>query len=129
MRCVDLVLEIERGTLLAVRASVDVHDQRIFSVRAEIRRVSQERFDGPFVVIADEVEGFNGLNGLPGEQIVIQIGKLLGRRLAGLEIQFGLIGWRRERVCQQIAVHRKRSDAPALLDNCFRLAAGCGRSI
>ena len=79
MRRVDLVLEIERGSLLAVRAAVNVDDQRIFSIRAKIRRVGQKRFHGPLVVVADEAESFHRLHGFAGQRVMIQIGKLPGR--------------------------------------------------
>ena len=37
VRCVNLILEIERRSLLAVRAAVNIDNQRIFSVGAKIR--------------------------------------------------------------------------------------------
>ncbi len=105
VRGIDLVAEIERGALLAVRAAVDIHDERIFAIGAETGGIGEERFDSPLVVAADEGERFHRLRGLAGQSLSVQIGQLLGWAVAGFQIQLRQIAGRSKRVGDLIAVH------------------------
>ncbi len=56
-RGIDLILKVERRPLLAVRAAVDVDDQRMLpTVGRHVERPGEERLDLELVVVGDERE-------------------------------------------------------------------------
>ena len=63
-RRVDLILEIERRTLLAMGTAMNVYDKRMLSIGCHSERLSEERLHFVFVIVADEREGLDLCNRL-----------------------------------------------------------------
>ena len=91
MRGVDLIFDIERGAVLAVRAAVNVHDERMLRGGGHAERLGEEGFDFKLVVVAGEGEGFDFGELFSGEKLGIQVGELAGRAVTGLEKKFGRV--------------------------------------
>src|SRR5882762_7821612 len=111
MRCVDLVLDIECGTVLTMRTAVNVHDESMFRCGGHAQRLSEKRFDFEFVVVAEEGEGFDFGDLFSTEELRIQVGELARCAVSGFEIELGGIPRRGKAVGQRaVLAERPTSD-------------------
>src|SRR5262249_18327592 len=96
---VNLVAEIERRTLLAVRPSVNNHHKRVPGVRGHTCWAREKSFYFPLIVVAEEGERFDRRDGLGCHPIRIQVRQLSRfASSARKQVEFGGVLGGRERV-------------------------------
>ncbi len=121
---VDLRLEVERRTLLAVRAAVHHHDDGILPIRLQVERFGEERFDPQRAVEAVGRERRHRGHRMTGQERPGHRRHRF-RRPVALHVHLGRRRGRRQRVGQRpVAGHRVVADPPALGHGAHRRAAG-----
>src|SRR5262249_50064705 len=128
-RRVDLVLEVEGRALLTMRTAVDIDDQGILAVGAEVGRIGEEGFDGPLVVVADERKLLYRLDRLALNDVAVDAGEFFRSFVTGFKVKLGEGVRRGKRVGDLIAVDGPAVDAAAFDDDRDRLAAADGHPV